>query len=330
MAMTKCAECAHPISTLAQACPSCGAPTRAMQPKPASVAAQPQIRLPFKIALAGIGAIFLSAGVFGLLNPDRRPVAPAPLNVTVDELEAAYAQNTVAADARFKGRPLVVESVVQNINTDIGGGAYLVLGRQDQILAPQAGIAESDRGTAASLHPGSRVRLLCMGAGDIAKMPMLSDCHFQAEPTASIEPSQPQPQRVEPPDQATTDADRYFPGRTPAAMLNDPEMRPIFAKLLGDKYQEAVNRLDVSSNFRRKGDYYVGEGCAAHQCGQDEFVIAIRRSDSVSAAIMLKNGRDLDLFGVDGLNSLPPPLSAWMAEHHLVGPPASGATSGGA
>ncbi len=323
MAMTKCTECGHPISTLAQACPSCGAPTRTVQPAP------PQVRLPFKVAAAVVGAIMIAAVVYALVNPTK-PSGQAPLNVTVDELEAAYAQNTIAADARFKGRPLVVESVVQNINTDIGGGAYLVLGRQDQLLAPQAGIAESDRGTAASLHPGSRVRLLCIGAGDIAKMPMLSDCHFQAQPTTSIEPSQPQPQRAEPTIQATTDADRYFPGRTPAAMLNDPEMRPIFAKLLGDKYQEVVKRLDVSSNFRREGDYYVGQRCAAHQCGQEEFVIAIRRSDSVSAAIMLKNGRDLDLFGLDGLNSLPPPLLAWMDEHHLVGPAASSATSGGA
>jgi len=186
MAMTKCSECGHDVSTLAATCPNCGAPLRASPVQPLS-GADFQMRLPFKIALGFIAIVVVVAGVASAFRPVAFERARPAVVVSVEELEGAYQQNTLAADARFKGQRLSLTSAVQNINTDIANGAYLVLGRPGQFMAPQAAIAESDRGRAASLHPGDVVSLLCTGAGDIAKMPMLADCRFQSDATAPVQ-----------------------------------------------------------------------------------------------------------------------------------------------
>ena len=178
MAMTKCAECGHAISTLATTCPSCGAPraTAAAQAMPLT---QPLVRRPFKIAAGVVGILLASLIVFAIINPRPIAIPPPPMPVSLEQLQSAYAQNTGAADGQFKGRALLLTAVVQSINTGLGGVAYLVLGASNQFIAPQAELADSDRGQAASLRQGSVVQLLCTGAGDIAKTPMLSDCHLQ-------------------------------------------------------------------------------------------------------------------------------------------------------
>ena len=69
MAMTKCAECEHPISTLAAACPSCGAPARAVPP---ATTPQPQVRRPFKIAAGVVLGMFALAFVFAAVNSQTK------------------------------------------------------------------------------------------------------------------------------------------------------------------------------------------------------------------------------------------------------------------
>jgi hypothetical protein len=69
MAMTKCAECERPISTLAPACPSCGAPAKAVPPVPAQ---QPQVRRPFKIAAAVVFSVLALAVVIAAVNSPKK------------------------------------------------------------------------------------------------------------------------------------------------------------------------------------------------------------------------------------------------------------------
>lgn len=73
MAMIKCPECERDVSTLAAACPHCGAPplkrgSRGRAAGDAAPATQaPEIRRPFKIALGSVAvlvAVLVSAGVF--------------------------------------------------------------------------------------------------------------------------------------------------------------------------------------------------------------------------------------------------------------------------
>jgi hypothetical protein len=122
------------------------------------------------------------------------PPEPPPVLVTADELEQAYRINTVAADDRFKGRRLLVSGLVQDINTDISDDVYIAFAsRSDSFSRPQAHLASSERSTAAKLVPGQAIQLLCVGAGDIVKSPMLRNCVFSngapsvnAAPTAVV------------------------------------------------------------------------------------------------------------------------------------------------
>jgi hypothetical protein len=200
MAMTKCAECGRDISTLAPTCLGCGAPVQAapaaaIRPAQDAPQQQPPDRRNPKIAIAiVVGLGLLVAAIAGMYSPDGgqpsgnasagdgQPQASyAPVDAI--ELERAYQENTVAADDKFKGRRILVKGFAKDINTDIANDAYLVLSAQEfDFTAPQAHLASSERSTAAGLRRGQPVQLLCTGNGDIAKIPMLSNCTF-SEPT---------------------------------------------------------------------------------------------------------------------------------------------------
>lgn len=307
MAMIKCPECGHDFSTLAAACPSCGAPLGARAVAAPVASTQPAVRLPFKIAAGAVGILMVIAVIFGVLNKPQ-PHPESAMSVTIEELQEAYAQNTVAADAQFKGRNLALTSAVQNINTDIAGGAYLVLGRPDQILAPQASIADSDRGQAASLRPGNVVRLLCVGAGDLAKTPMLSDCHFQAEATVGAKPV---PQAAE---QTPKGGDVYT-----FEYIQRPDINARLHALLGNKYADLeADATGPANAMQMQGDYWTGSVCRAHACGSDGVFIANNvNSDQLVVAIW-KGGKSMDVYGVRDSASIPAPVSDWIKQQQAA------------
>ena len=160
----------------ATTCPSCGAPQFAARQKPPT-----QIRPVFRILLFLIAGILITAAVIkhnlGSSTVSETSSVPA-ISVTASELEDAYAENTVSADARFKGRQLLVTGIVVSIDTDISDSAYLALQGTNPFLHTQAHLQESVRWKAGTLKPGAQVRLICTGNGDIVKTPMLKDCVF--------------------------------------------------------------------------------------------------------------------------------------------------------
>lgn len=98
--------------------------------------------------------------------------------VTAVELSRAYAENTVAADAKFKGKKFKVTGVVEDINTDFMGNPYLTLRGVNQFMPGQYGFSKSDNESLSQVRKGNRVTLVCTGQGDIAKMPSSKDCSF--------------------------------------------------------------------------------------------------------------------------------------------------------
>ena len=99
--------------------------------------------------------------------------APRP-ELTAAALVAAYEENTVAADNQYKGKPLDVTGVVSSINTDMFGDAYITFKAGNEFMPPQAKF--TDKQAVANLKKGAKVKVSCVGAGDIAKTPMLKDC----------------------------------------------------------------------------------------------------------------------------------------------------------
>lgn len=100
--------------------------------------------------------------------------------VTARDLTAAYAANTVAADQQFKDKQFKVTGTVSDINTDIMGEPYVTLeGGENEFMEPQFKFDESAKDQLAQLQKGMQVTLACTGAGDVAKMPMSTDCSLQ-------------------------------------------------------------------------------------------------------------------------------------------------------
>ncbi|MDF9618194.1 hypothetical protein P5705_11120 [Pseudomonas entomophila] len=110
------------------------------------------------------------------IEAEKKAIADMP-TVTAQGLASAYDANTVAADARFKGKRFKVTGTVADINTDFTGDPYLTLrGGVNQFMEPQFGFEKSDSEQLAVLRKGSKVTLLCTGRGDVAKIPMSKDC----------------------------------------------------------------------------------------------------------------------------------------------------------
>lgn len=100
--------------------------------------------------------------------------------VTSRDLAHAYDENTVAADQRFKGKKFKVTGIVTDINTDLTGSPYVTLDNSDGFLEPQFELLKSENNDIAKLKKGQQLSLLCVGRGDIAKIPM-SDCSILNE-----------------------------------------------------------------------------------------------------------------------------------------------------
>jgi len=99
--------------------------------------------------------------------------------ITADELATAYAENTVAADRRFKGRRFRVRGSVREISTDLFDRPYLVLDSRNSFNRPQFTLGARSRDLAARLQRGMHVSLVCTGKGDVAKTPLAQDCRIE-------------------------------------------------------------------------------------------------------------------------------------------------------
>lgn len=103
----------------------------------------------------------------------------AAVDVKASQLAAAYERNGVSADGQFKGRSLRVTGSVTAVGTDVFNHAVVTLeGNVNPFLQPSAVLVESERSRAGSLNVGQTVILVCTGAGDVIKAPMLKDCTF--------------------------------------------------------------------------------------------------------------------------------------------------------
>ena len=97
--------------------------------------------------------------------------------VTASQITRAYSDNTVAADQAYKGKKLKVSGTVADIATDIMGNPYVTMaGGVNQFMEPQFKFDQGAVDQMAKLKKGSKVTFVCVGAGDVAKTPMLDDC----------------------------------------------------------------------------------------------------------------------------------------------------------
>lgn len=196
MAMIKCYECSGDVSTLASACPKCGAPVKLATSGQAKTSGAGSPILKY-------GAIAIAVLIIAMVatKPDKKPATPydpAPtaaelarhkaatagnsaasdvLPTTIEDMAADYDANTVAADAKYKGRRVTLTATVGDISTDVANNAFLMLrGQSPGSPSVRAVLQDSQRPSAATLARGQTVRVDCTGDGDVLKRPQLKSC----------------------------------------------------------------------------------------------------------------------------------------------------------
>lgn len=100
------------------------------------------------------------------------PVADA-IKVSARDLFRAYEANEIAADSRYKGKPIEVTGTVEGITSDLMDEPVVQLSAGEFQSVNASGL---DKSVAAALSKGQTVTLNCTGAGEVIGSPMLSNC----------------------------------------------------------------------------------------------------------------------------------------------------------
>lgn len=143
-------------------------PARRPRPAPASGGGR-------KAVVAVVGLLVVGAIAYVALKGEHEigqslAERSARAEPPVADLSAAallrdYMANGIAADAKYKGKPLRVSGPVKSIGTDFSGRPYVALDAENLVLSVQCYFAEAHRAQAAALSQGQPVvvRGLCYG-----------------------------------------------------------------------------------------------------------------------------------------------------------------------
>lgn len=133
--------------------------------------------------LVFVGYLQLTGGVDYLMgrmsDAPKVPAGESARIIDVTDLVGDYADNTVRADAKYKGQRLAMTAVASRISTDMLNRPYLTL--QSGLIIRKhvtANMADGQADGVGRLRSGQTVRLLCTGGGDIGKVPVLNDCRL--------------------------------------------------------------------------------------------------------------------------------------------------------
>lgn len=133
--------------------------------------------------LVFVGYLQLTGGVDYLMgrmsDAPKVPAGEVATVIDITDLVDDYAENTVRADAKYKGKPLAMTAVASRISTDMLNRPYLTL--QSGLFVRKhvtANMADGQADGVGRLRSGQTVRLLCTGGGDIGKVPVLNDCRL--------------------------------------------------------------------------------------------------------------------------------------------------------
>ncbi len=217
MALTTCKECKKQISDSAGRCPSCGAKIR----KPLSaihwigiiVLGAPVLLIFFaglvtdstsdrasnsspsayKYSLSSKESYLLKwivddeekAFVNGMetMSFDARVV-----KVTAKGVAKKYADNEVAADQEYKGKIVLLEGIVQDIQSGIGDDPFLVFKGVNMFMGPHAKFKRPDIQRIAAIRKGEKQRLVCVAAGEAIGNAFFRDCVFLDVYAAELKP----------------------------------------------------------------------------------------------------------------------------------------------
>ncbi|MET0888810.1 MAG: hypothetical protein ABWY09_01615 [Stenotrophomonas maltophilia] len=109
-------------------------------------------------------------------NAAVTPSAVPAIEVTAQQLHQDYEANEIAADAKYKGKTLLISGTVESIESDFMDKPTVHLTVGDFAWVQLSGISKD---VAASLSKGARITAQCKGAGEVIGFPAASDCILQ-------------------------------------------------------------------------------------------------------------------------------------------------------
>lgn len=109
--------------------------------------------------------------------------AEPPIETTVSEISRAYTANPIAADARFRGKTIVITGRIYDIDREIMGHPYVILGNHDV----QCVFRKSSESEVTTLAKGRDVTILgtVKGTG-LMKTVLIDDCQLDDEQPTEI------------------------------------------------------------------------------------------------------------------------------------------------
>ena len=194
MAMIQCKECNSQVSTKAEKCPQCGAPTKQKTSIVRLLGLGLSGFLVLTCGLAGVGALvgkdkaktsavpetkFSTAAAV----PEAKPSAPPAIqveDVAIGDILAAYENNELSGDQSYKGKTIRFTGKLDETKKGMLGGAYVTVGTGKQFERPQiqCELNKSELQKAASFSKGETITMTGKVSGLMMNV-LLDDCVFE-------------------------------------------------------------------------------------------------------------------------------------------------------
>ena len=130
---------------------------------------------------AGVLAIFIILGG-GSLDTDegaeKISAAPPDYVLSANTLFKEYERNSVAADAKYEDKIVVVSGTIQDIGKDIMDTAYLVIGGSGFLDGVQCMLPRGQEGLVARVSKGQYVTLKGKVSGQTIGNVLVNNCSF--------------------------------------------------------------------------------------------------------------------------------------------------------
>lgn len=112
---------------------------------------------------------------------------------------------------------------------------------------------------------------------------------------------------------STNELDNYV-GKHPSDAMKSPALNAKLKQLLAVDFAHFERNIDVAGDMQQFGNIYFGSGNAAQLGTIEEAAFAVDKSTGKVYAALLREGKQLNIYGENSADKLPDPLRQWIAE----------------
>jgi len=130
------------------------------------------------VVLSILSLLFVPRPEKGASYRQPTPQVAPLVRVSVSDLWNSYHANEVAADEKFKGKPILATGTVQSIDKDLKNDIVVRLQTSNKYMPVDADIDKTELSIAAQLSIGEQISVRCIGGGMVIGRPRLKSCKF--------------------------------------------------------------------------------------------------------------------------------------------------------